>query len=104
MPRIIQRDRSIIPACDFDILKFGEVVKATGDIEGVGGYKIGFVLGLTHGLQYVVEVARKHTDKPLIYDHQKAGTDIPEMGKEYAKLCKEAGIDAVIFFPVKQNF
>jgi len=99
MPRIIQRDRSIIPACDFDILKFGEVVKATGDIEGVGGYKIGFVLGLTHGLQYVVEVARKHTDKPLIYDHQKAGTDIPDMGTKFAGVLSDAGINAAILFP-----
>ena len=98
--KIIQRDRSVIPACDVKTLEqFEEIVEQTGDIEGIGGYKIGFGLGLRYGLQRVVEVVRKHTDKPLIYDHQKAGTDIPDTGKDFAELNKEAGIDAVILFP-----
>ncbi len=98
--RIIQRDRSIIPACDVPTIEqFEKLVQETASIEGIGGYKVGFELGLTYGLPRVVETARKHTDKPIIYDHQKAGTDIPDTGKNFADVCKRAGIDTVIFFP-----
>jgi orotidine-5'-phosphate decarboxylase len=98
--RIINKDRSVIPACDVNSLEqFEELIKQTANVEGIGAYKLGFGLGLRYGLPKVVEVARKHTDKPLIYDHQKAGTDIPDTGRDFAELNKEAGIDAVIFFP-----
>jgi len=97
--RIIKMDRSVIPACDVTTLEeFENLIKATRDIEKIGGYKIGF-LALSYGLEKVVRKAREYTDKPIIYDHQKAGTDIPDTGKNFAKLCKKAGVDAVIFFP-----
>lgn len=99
MNRIIKIDRSIIPACDVPLELYEKIVKETENIEGVGGYKIGFVLGLTYGLSKVVEVTRRHTDKPIIYDHQKACTDIPDTGIKFAKTCKKAGVDAVILFP-----
>ena len=98
--KVIGRDRSVIPACDVETLEqFEELVKQTADVEGIGGYKIGFELGLGFGLPAVVAAARKHSDKPIIYDHQKAGTDIPDTGKNYAKLMKRSGVDTVIFFP-----
>ena len=98
--KIIGRDRSVIPACDVATLEdFEEIVKGTAEIDGIGGYKVGFELGLGYGLGKVMEVARKYTNKPVIYDHQKAGTDIPDTGKNFAEVCKRAGVDAVIFFP-----
>jgi orotidine-5'-phosphate decarboxylase len=98
--RVIGRDRSVIPACDVETLEqFEELVRQTADIEGISAYKIGFELGLGYGLSRVVETARKHTDKQLIYDHQKAGTDIPDTGKNFARVCKKAGVDTVILFP-----
>ena len=98
--KVIGRNRSVIPACDVDTLEqFEKLVKQTADVDGIGGYKVGFELGLGFGLPAVVAAVRKHTDKPIIYDHQKAGTDIPDTGKNYAKLMKKVGIDAVIFFP-----
>lgn len=97
---IIGRDRSVIPACDVSsIEEFEDLVKSTADIEGIGGYKIGFELGLGYGLERIVGVARKYTDKLIIYDHQKAGTDIPDTGKNFAEVCRKSGVDAVIFFP-----
>ncbi len=97
---IISSDRSVIPACDVETLEqFEELVKQTADVDGIGGYKIGFELGLAYGLPAVVTAARKHTDKPIIYDHQKAGTDIPDTGKAFARTCKNAGVDTVILFP-----
>ena len=99
MTRIIQRNRSLIPACDVDLRRFLSILEGTKDIDEVGGYKIGFRLALSKGLPEIVKWARDHTDKPLIYDHQKAATDIPDTGKSFAEVVKNAGIDAVILFP-----
>src|SRR3989338_6784099 len=96
----ISLKRSIIPACDFDDIKTLEkLIKAVDSVKGIGAYKIGFELGLKYGLPKIVQVCRKHTKKPLIYDHQKAATDVPFTGEGFAKVCSEAGIDAVILFP-----
>lgn len=90
----------IMPACDVDTIeKFEEIVKNTHSVEGIVGYKIGFVLGLTFGLSKCQNMVEKYTDLPLIYDHQKAGTDIPQMGDNFAKVCKKAGVKGVIIFP-----
>mgnify|MGYP001593609032 FL=1 len=97
---LIQRERSIIPSCDFtDINLFEKVVKETADIEGVGGYKIGFRLGYAHSVPVVVKVARRYTRKPIIFDHQKAATDIPDIGKDFVNDMKSYGVDAIILFP-----
>ena len=99
MGKIIQRERSIIPACDVPLEVYEEIVRGTGDVDGVGGYKVGFFLGLNYSLPKIVEVTRKYTDKPIIYDHQKAGTDIPDTSEKFMDVCKKAGVDAVILFP-----
>ncbi|MBU4298456.1 orotidine 5'-phosphate decarboxylase [Patescibacteria group bacterium] len=99
MGKIIKREKSVIVACDVSLELYEKIVKETKDIEGIGGYKVGFMLGLNYGLPKIVELTRKYTEKPIIYDHQKAGTDIPDTGKEFARVCKEAGIDAIILFP-----
>lgn len=91
--------RSIIPACDVSLKLLKKILKKTSKIKGVGAYKIGFELGLEHGLPKVVELIRKYTDKPIIYDHQKAGSDVPFTGKRFAKVCKDSGIDTIILFP-----
>lgn len=99
--QVLAAQRSIIPACDTTSIEvFEELVRQTSKVEGIGGYKIGFTLGLSYGLPKVVEVARKYApDKPLIYDHQKAATDIPDTAKDFMKVVKSAGIDSVILFP-----
>lgn len=120
-PKVISMERSVIPACDMTSIRdFAALVKQTAPISEIGAYKIGFELGLTYGLHRVVEVARKSMGvnlKPIIYDHQKAATDIPDTGKNFAGVMeasgrqpeeiedlppKEAlkGIDAIILFPL----
>lgn len=95
---IIKLKKSIIPSCDVDNLeKLSKLVKATCFIKGVGAYKIGFELVIPFGMKEVVKTIRKYTKLPIIYDHQKAGTDIPEMGEKFMKACKL--VDAVILFP-----
>lgn len=99
MTEIIEFTRSVIPACDVNLKKLEELVRKTADIEKISAYKIGFSLALRHGLPKTVETIRSYSNKPIIYDHQKAGTDIPDTGKDFAVACREAGINAAILFP-----
>lgn len=92
--------RSIVIACDVDFSRFEHLIRATADIPQVGGYKIGATLALQEGLKRVLDVARRHTDKPLIYDHQKAATDIPDTAAAFMSVLKTAGVDALILFPL----
>lgn len=100
MRELIPCSRSIIPACDVDRKKFEEIIRETRDIPQVGAYKLGAALSLSVGLPRLVEIARHHTDKPLIYDHQKAATDIPETGEAFASIARRSGINAIILFPL----
>ncbi len=99
MNTIIPQQKSIIPACNVSFDLYERIVKETADLECIGAYYIGFELGLSNGLPKVVELTRKYSSKPIIYDHQKAGTDIPDTGRNFARIMKNAAIDAVIFFP-----
>lgn len=56
-------------------------------------------MALELGLPEVVRRIRYHSSLPIIYDHQKAGNDIPEMDKTFAEVCCRADVDAVILFP-----
>lgn len=102
MGALIRYERSIIPACDVASLeKLAELVEATFDVPGIGGYKVGSELIVPFGLREVVQTVRDYdsTELPVIYDHQKGGTDIPELGLKFAKQVKSCGADAVILFP-----
>lgn len=89
-----------IPALDcFDLEEARRVVAAVAGHPFLYGFKVGFTLGLTHGLPRVVEMIRRHSERPVIYDHQKAATDIPEMGEAFARTLTQAGLDEAILFP-----
>ena len=97
---LFSNDRGIIIAADvssLDVLK--DLATIGSEIPQVVGIKIGFSLALRFGLSEVVKSTREYCSLPLIYDHQKAATDIPGMGHPFAEICKEAGIEGVIFFP-----
>jgi orotidine-5'-phosphate decarboxylase len=91
----------IVVACDVTGLEaLGRLVKELSDVDFVVGFKLGMYLTLKYGLPAAVEAVKKWVDKPLIYDHQKFGTDIPDIcGGEALKLLKDAGIEGVIIFP-----
>ena len=98
MNKIIKLSKSIIPSCDLqDLSKLKNLVKETCSVEGIGAYKIGLELCIPYGICQVIDTIRKQTDLPIIYDHQKAATDIPELGEKFARAVK--GVDAVILFP-----
>ncbi|MEC7489871.1 MAG: orotidine 5'-phosphate decarboxylase / HUMPS family protein [Pseudomonadota bacterium] len=91
----------IIPALDsdtvYDVLR---TVEASTGIPGVVGYKIGLTMALRLGLPGAVAALREVTDLPIIYDHQKAGPDIPDMGHKFCKLAAEAGVSGLVIFPL----
>jgi len=96
---IIKLKKGIIPSCDVPSLKLlDKLVKETCKVKGIGAYKIGFELVIPFGIKEVIKTIRKRTKLPIIYDHQKAGTDIPEMGEKFMKAIK--GVDSVILFPM----
>lgn len=100
MEKLISLQRSVIPACDVPTIeKLQELAIATRKVDGIGGYKVGLELVIQFGLEEVVKKIRDHSRLPIIYDHQKGGTDIPELGAKFAKSVKAAGADAAILFP-----
>lgn len=99
--RIIQAKRSIVVAAD--VTKLFELVDLLNAVRGVrqiGAVKLGIGMGLNN-LYKMAEIAKSILGRefPLIYDHQKAGNDIPDMGKVFAGKIKRAGINNVILFP-----
>jgi orotidine-5'-phosphate decarboxylase len=95
-----EKQYRIIPALDTADLEAAlRLVCRVAGRESVHGFKLGFALGLGHGLPETVRRIREWTDKPLIYDHQKAATDIPDTGALFGDVMKRAGIDEVILFP-----
>jgi len=94
------RTTGVVPACDVVSLEaFKRLLDETSSVEGIVGYKLGCILTLTYGLPALVAAAKEITDLPLIYDHQKAATDIPDVAKGFAEVCARAGIGAAIIFP-----
>lgn len=100
MNRISNLERSVIPACDVKAMSdFERLIEKTHIVQGIGGYKVGAVLTIRYGLPELVKTVRRYTTLPVIYDHQKAMTDIPDLGKDFVESVKNAGADALIGFP-----
>ncbi|MEM1515674.1 MAG: hypothetical protein QXH24_06500 [Candidatus Bathyarchaeia archaeon] len=98
--RIIEYGKSVIVACDVRSLEeLRRLVEQTCDIYGVGGYKIGSILAIRYGLATIVETIRGFTDLPIIYDHQKGMTDIPDLAEDFVSMLKELHVNALIGFP-----
>jgi orotidine-5'-phosphate decarboxylase len=93
--------RGIVCACDVENLEaVACLVEQIDAVEGLVGYKFGSLLTLRDGLPAVTRAFRKLTAKPLFYDHQKAGLDIPSMADEFVSACRDAGVDALVLFPL----
>ena len=90
----------VIVACDVESIdEFKRIVEETSSVEGIVGYKIGCLLALKYGFSQLMDTAKESTDLPVIYDHQKAGTDIPQLGEGFAQVCADGGVSGVILFP-----
>ncbi len=101
MPKSVAGTLGIVPALDIESHERLElVVKATTGVEGVAGYKLGLTSVMRFGIKEATKRLRDLTDLPIIYDHQKAGPDMPDMAKKYTAICADAGVDGLILFPV----
>ncbi|MGA2800344.1 MAG: orotidine 5'-phosphate decarboxylase / HUMPS family protein [Candidatus Micrarchaeaceae archaeon] len=101
MGQIIDMPRSVVVACDVrNIGDLRTLVRETSNVDGIGGYKIGAALTITNGLPELVNVVRGFTNLPIIYDHQKWMTDIPDTGRDVLLAVKNAGANAIIGFPL----
>jgi len=91
----------LVIACDVPTYQDLEgLVSQTSDLGFVYGFKVGSMLALLGGLREVCQIVRTRTLKPIIYDHQKFGTDIPEMcGGKILDTVKQAGVTEIIAFP-----
>ncbi|MGC1121423.1 MAG: orotidine 5'-phosphate decarboxylase / HUMPS family protein [Candidatus Methanofastidiosia archaeon] len=97
---LFQLRYGIIVACDVESIdRFRRILEETSSIEGIVGYKIGCLLVLRYGLSQLMETTKETTDLPVIYDHQKAGTDIPQLGEDFAQVCADGEVSGVIVFP-----
>lgn len=97
---MLDNNCGIILAADVEDLVQLRELSLLAECKGVQAVKIGFSLALRVGLKRTVDVIKDYCGLPVIYDHQKAGTDIPRMGEAFADVCKEAGVDAAIIFPL----
>jgi orotidine-5'-phosphate decarboxylase len=93
------RRLELVPALDCDLDRAIDLVSKVDRVEAVYGWKVGFMLGLSHGLPAVVSAIRRYSQKPIIYDHQKAATDIPDTGEAFARTLAKAGVNEGILFP-----
>lgn len=97
----LDRHVGLIPALDMESLDaLARVVDATSQVDGVVGYKLGLTAVLRLGLFEAVRRIRALTDLAIVYDHQKAGPDMPDMGPKFVSLCREAAVDGLILFPI----
>jgi orotidine-5'-phosphate decarboxylase len=97
----LRSTHGILIALDMESLnQMRRVVEQTTAVEGIVGYKVGLTATLRLGLGGAVKSLRSVTDLPLIYDHQKAGPDVPDMAPKFSATCKEAGVDGLILFPI----
>jgi orotidine-5'-phosphate decarboxylase len=103
MGRIVEADKGVFLAADMAPETYGpEFSSVVGQMSGVDGLE-GIKLGLSSlliGLPQLVEEINE-TDPTLVkvYDHQKAGNDIVDMGENFARVMEVAGVDAAILFP-----
>jgi hypothetical protein len=78
-----------------------ETIEATNNIAFISGYKIGALTVLEAGLKDTLINIRKISSKPLLYDHQKLGCDLPDIYKgRMLDLIKSYGADGVFIFPL----
>jgi len=99
--KIVPSKRSVIVAADvIGTSAFDSLIEGVAGVPGIGGIKIGFTMGLQN-LANVVRVVRQKMGAhfPIIYDHQKAGNDIPEMSASFVALLQNSSVDAAILFP-----
>lgn len=98
--RLMSSDIRIVVACDVQgFEELDRLLEATAELDEVLGFKLGAISGLGMSLASAVKAVRARTSKLIVYDHQKAGNDIPEIMSRLVSLTAECGVDGFIAFP-----
>ena len=115
--KLIEQNKSVIVAADLPFgEKFVKMIAETIFVPKISAYKIGPESVLRKGLEHVILQIKRCSgeDVRIIYDHQKAGNDIPQFGEKFMaqlvgkseeELSRELdsaatlGVDAAILFP-----
>ena len=100
MQKFIDRDRTVIIAADVPTTtRLAMLTRVVKTVPKISGIKIGIELGLTDLLTAASIIRSEWPEARKIYDHQKGGNDIPEMGAKFARTLKDSRVDAAILFP-----
>lgn len=90
----------IIPSLDVDIERAKEVLECICELrKEIAAIKIGSILCWEVGLKNAVSELKKICNFPIIFDAQKAGTDIPEIVRKQVEIAAKSGVDAFIAAP-----
>lgn len=91
---------AIIPSLDLSLEKAKDLLSDLGNVyDKLGGIKIGSLQAMEIGLGATIEELRAYTKVPIIYDHQKACTDIPSIVEKQVKSVASFGINGFIGVP-----
>jgi orotidine-5'-phosphate decarboxylase len=97
---MFDRERGLIVAADVSSMaELSGLVEVCAESREVAAIKLGAILALRFGLPAIVAAVRSVSSIDVIYDHQKAGTDIPPMGQPFMEACFDSGVRSVIVFP-----
>jgi hypothetical protein len=78
-----------------------EIITATKEIDYVVGYRLGVRPMIRNGVMDIVDLIKNQTSKPLIYDHQKFGNDLPEIcSGDILDDIRDSGIDGIVILPL----
>lgn len=92
-------EKGVVWAADVDPDEFEGTMSQIGDVQGLVGVKLGFELGLGLSLAEATRIVRAYSDAKVLYDHQKAGNDIPDTSVNFVRAMERGGVDGAILFP-----
>jgi orotidine-5'-phosphate decarboxylase len=93
------KEKGVVWSPDVDPDEFENIMKQIGDAEGLVGVKVGFEVGLGLSLAEATRIVREYSNAKVLYDHQKAGNDIPDTSVNFLRTMIRGGVDGAILFP-----
>ena len=96
----IKNPPSIILALDIPIKQAEKLMQMLKPVEDkIAALKIGSLQIMEIGLKKAIADLRVFTELPVIYDHQKGCTDIPEIVGQQVEMAANSGADMCIAVP-----
>lgn len=96
----LRKPPALIPSLDLKLDKATELITKLADVEDkIAAYKMSSLQVMERGLLEATEELKAYTSLPIIYDHQKASTDIPSIVKSQVELVASFGVDVFIAVP-----